>query len=282
MDDINNFWAAYDSYEPGTSIGSHFQNNYIDKGSRVLKETFNKEGIIGNDFNAVFNEYRNFYSAIRDLTILRSNEKRPAIISAFKRLQNLYPKASFTDVHFAIGRFNNGGRRVDSGVYVGMEFFVQANDIPVEELTDWERDNLRTTEGLETIIARETIHTLQNYGDKGSILGASIFEGAADFLAEIMTDQIIATERFEFGDENIADIWNDFKIAIANDGPISDWAYQESENNPFGYPPNMGFYVGYQIVKAFYESKTDKAEAIDAILNIQDFNRFLEESGYQG
>lgn len=281
-DDINNFWAAYDSYEPGTVIGTHFQNNYINKGSKVLKETFTKEGIIGNDFNAVFDEYKNFYGAIRELTLLRSTEKRPAIIAAFKRLQSLYPKAAFTDVHFAIGRFNNGGRRVDSGVYVGMEFFAQANEVPVEELTAWERSNLRTSEGLEMIVCRETIHTLQNYGDKGSILGASIFEGAADFLAETMTDERVAVARYEFGDENRADIWNNFKIAIANDGPISDWVYQASEDNPYGYPRNMGYYMGYQIVKAFYDNKTDKAEAIEAILNIQDFNRFLEESGYEG
>ncbi len=280
--DILNFWAAVDSYETGTPVGSHFQDNYINKGSDVLKETFQKEGVIGNDFNVVFGDYKNFYSAIRELTILRSTEKRSAIVAAFERLQSLYPKASFTDVYFAIGRFNNGGRRVDSGVYVGMEFFAKADEIPVEELTDWEQDNIRTSEGLEMIVCRETIHTLQNYGDKNSILGASIFEGAADFLAELMTEQRVAVERYEFGDANTADIWTNFKIAISSEDPISDWVYQESQNNPYGYPPNMGYYMGYQIVKAFYDSKTDKAEAIEAILNIQDFDRFLQESGYQG
>ena len=40
--------------------------------------------------------------------------------------------------------------------------------------------------------------------------------------------------------------------------------------------------MGYQICKTYYNKMADKQKAISDILNIDDFKRFFEESGYNG
>ena len=47
-----------------------------------------------------------------------------------------------------------------------------------------------------------------------------------------------------------------------------------------GSPVDVGYWIGYQIAKAYYDQQTDKKQAIKDILNITDFDLFLEQSGY--
>lgn len=47
-----------------------------------------------------------------------------------------------------------------------------------------------------------------------------------------------------------------------------------------GRPNDLGYWMGYKISKAYYDQTPDKKKAIDDILHIKDFNRFLDQSGY--
>ena len=43
---------------------------------------------------------------------------------------------------------------------------------------------------------------------------------------------------------------------------------------------DLGYYMGYRIAQAYYETHADKQAAIAAILTFRDPERFLRESGY--
>jgi len=45
-------------------------------------------------------------------------------------------------------------------------------------------------------------------------------------------------------------------------------------------PADLGYYVGYEICKAYYDKATDKKQAIKDIFTIRDYKAFLEKSGY--
>ena len=54
------------------------------------------------------------------------------------------------------------------------------------------------------------------------------------------------------------------------------WLYSSQA----GRPNDLGYWMGYKIVKAYYDKAADKKKAIDEILHIRDFNQFLAASGY--
>ena len=45
-------------------------------------------------------------------------------------------------------------------------------------------------------------------------------------------------------------------------------------------PGDLGYYLGYKIVKTYYNNSKDKKRAIYDILNITDFDLFLKQSQY--
>lgn len=45
--------------------------------------------------------------------------------------------------------------------------------------------------------------------------------------------------------------------------------------------PDLGYWIGYQICKAYYENSPDKKKAITEMLNIRDYKDFLEKSKWE-
>jgi hypothetical protein len=47
-------------------------------------------------------------------------------------------------------------------------------------------------------------------------------------------------------------------------------------------PKDLGYWIGYKIIKSYYMKTKNKMDAVKDILNIQDFNQFLIDSEYKG
>lgn len=57
-----------------------------------------------------------------------------------------------------------------------------------------------------------------------------------------------------------------------------EWLYTYKPKN--GYPPDLGYWIGYKITKACFDKAEDKQKAIADILHIKDYKKFLGQSGY--
>jgi len=44
-------------------------------------------------------------------------------------------------------------------------------------------------------------------------------------------------------------------------------------------PADLGYWVGYQISKAYYDNSADKGKAINDMLNIKNYREFYDKSG---
>ena len=42
----------------------------------------------------------------------------------------------------------------------------------------------------------------------------------------------------------------------------------------------MGYWIGYEIVKAYFDKAEDKKQAVAEILQLEDYDAFLDKSGY--
>ena len=47
-----------------------------------------------------------------------------------------------------------------------------------------------------------------------------------------------------------------------------------------GWPPDMGYWMGYRIDQSFYAQAKDKTAALRAMLQATDFKAYLKASGY--
>ena len=57
-----------------------------------------------------------------------------------------------------------------------------------------------------------------------------------------------------------------------------DWLY--GTNGKDDRPNDLGYWIGYEIVKTYFDKMEDKKLAVNHILNIDNYAIFLKESGF--
>jgi hypothetical protein len=225
---------------------------------------------------------RAYYNAIRPNTLALDSARtiKNAIHASFRRLSSLYPEARFADVYFLIGRMTSGGTTGPSGLLLGTEINARDASTPVSELTSWERAVTGQISDLPHIVAHEMMHTLQGpRAGPRTLLAASLTEGSADFLAELVSGGHITNPAYGYGDAHEAELWSEFKTAMDSTN-LSAWMYQ-GDRVPPGRPADLGYWMGYTISKAYYAKAADKKAAVKEILLFTDPKAFLAASGYR-
>jgi len=102
----------------------------------------------------------------------------------------------------------------------------------------------------------------------------SIKEGACDFIAELISGK---SRSSSYGEENEKELWLSFKNELCNQN-IENWLY--NGHLVKGKPADLGYYIGYEIVKSYYNNSENKKKAISKILNMDDPVMFLNQSKY--
>jgi hypothetical protein len=219
-----------------------------------------------------------FYAAIRGNT-LKIDSMKDDIRRSFFKLKELYDDARFPNVYFVIGRWNSAGTTSDNGMLVGADMLSKSDDIPEDELNLWQKNNYKSIADLPNLVAHELIHIQQGRLKRDTtLLSAALTEGMADFLGELISGKT-ANERlktFAVGKEK--SIWQEFKKEMLLNR-ASNWIGNAQQETP-DHPADLGYYVGYQICRSFYETMKDKRAAVREILDIQNYPEFLRRSGY--
>jgi hypothetical protein len=275
--DIDHFWDAYDRTQKDSSDkAATYQKYYLGKASPGLQNYWLKKVGGMKRFLSVHNSHEKFYAAVRKNT-LNVNKQKPEIIAYFKKFEDIYPAATFPDVYFVIGSFSSGGTVSDNGLLIGTEMFTKTKDIPTGELSLWERNVYAEPDILPTIIIHELIHFQQNdMARDTTLLRDAIREGMADFLSELITGRIITKRQHGYAKGKEKMIWDDFKKEMYLNRSYN-WIANRKDETP-DHPNDLGYWVGYQICKAWYDEQSDKKKAINGMLHIRDYKKFLEES----
>lgn len=270
--DITHFWTAFDK-DPSLSPDA-FQKEYIDPGSKGIKGFMKGRIQDAERLVKVIGHRRKYYSSIREST-LRIAGMTDSIRQGFVNLKALYPKAVFPTVYFVIGAMNSGGTTSSDGLIIGAEMYGLTPETPLDELNDWERSVIKPVNEVPHIVAHELVHFQQTY-DGGTLLEASIKEGAADFVAELISGKHINQHVHDFAYPHEKELWDEFRARM-DKKDYSGWLYSGSP----GRPNDLGYWMGYQITRSYYDHAADKLKAIDDIFHIRNFKKFLAESRYE-
>lgn len=253
--DIPRFWEAFDKIDQG---GNPFKE-YLNEGSPGLKDFIKYRIESPKNLLKTAKKKREDYEAIRDNSY-KMDSCISQIVMYYANFEKIYPEAVYPPTYFVIGAFNSGGTSKETGLIIGVEMQTSIEYIP-------------------NIVAHELIHYNQKYPLKrNTLLEQSIAEGSADFLAELIINAPHTGENFTFGRDHEEELCREF-VQIMNDTKYHGWLYGSSGRKE-GRPADLGYWIGYEICKAYYTKAEDKTKAIVEILTIEDFNSFLEKSGY--
>jgi uncharacterized protein YjaZ len=110
------------------------------------------------------------------------------------------------------------------------------------------------------------------------VLFASLIEGGAEFTAELISGDVANHQLTILTHGREAAIEAAF-VADQDKTDLSAWLY----NGPGTpeHPGDLGYWVGYRIVKAYYHHASDKHQALRDIFQMKDPKVFLARSGWR-
>lgn len=264
--DIPLFWKVFDETKPDFDPDK-LKSGYLDAGSPGLKGFIFMRIESGKNLSKTIRADQSYYEHIRP-TSLEIDKNRDVLKGYLQKMEALYPPCVFPGIYFVIGARNSGGTTFKNGLIVGAEMFGNASPGFTPRLP---------FSSVNLIVIHELVHFQQQYAKDNTLLGQSIREGAADFVCELVTGSHANQYFYGYGDAREKELWEEFKTKM--DGTKWEgWLYGKPKED--GRPNDLGYWMGYKIVKAYYNKAADKKQAVADILNIKDMKAFLAASGY--
>ncbi|HEU4664123.1 MAG TPA: DUF2268 domain-containing putative Zn-dependent protease [Dokdonella sp.] len=265
--DVDRFYRLYEA-AGGHPSAEQLQRDYLDAGSEGLHELARRRRVTGARIADMLEKRPAVYAdAKRCLAVLPRVRERLA--AAIAKLATLYPQAHLPPVTIAVGRGKPVGIGSPvSGVQIGLEALCA---------TDWLNPDVE--ERFVTVIAHEYAHTQQAAAlvdkEHPTVLEASLVEGAAEFVAELVAGHA----SYSYFPSLTRGRERAIETAFAADidkTDLSDWLYNSKPDEP----ADLGYWVGYRIVKAYYRLAPDKRIALREIFAMTDAYAFLARSGW--
>jgi hypothetical protein len=278
--DIHHFWEAYDQAMKDTAHFKQIMKKlYFDRASKGMEDYMGAKVSSIDFFIDHIRSAPKLYAAIRNNTY-KTDTYKPAFLASYLKMKSLYAPSKFPDVYFLIGAFTSGGTATDLGLLLGVNQVAGDPSVPVDELSFQKRTRLNNIELLPNLLAHELVHYQQDGMKKDTTtLSYVIMEGMGDFIGELISGNTANKVLFDWTKGKEKQIWNKFKPDMYYDR-YDNWIANSKNSTPDNLP-DQGYWIGYQICKAYYEQSKDKKQAIYDMLHIQDYKAFLTKSKWE-
>ena len=266
-EDVERFYRLYDTTN-GHPSAEQLQHDYLDQGSDGLHRLAKIRNVTGVAIAAAMAKDPATYSnARRCLAVLPRVRER--LSAALQTLERLYPEATVRPVTVAVGRGKPVGVTDTTGVMIGLEALCAI---------DWLEADVE--DRFVHVLAHEYGHVQQDpailMDDHPTVLEASLEEGAAEFTAELISGSV-AYPGFKASTRGREKSIETAFVGDEDQTDLSKWLY----NGTMTKPGDLGYWVGYRIVKSYYHHARDKRQALREILEMTDPHAFLAASGWR-
>lgn len=287
--DVDHFWQAYDKIRSTNDPGVQEQilkTVFLDQGTPGLAAFMEAKGYTSEQYLQVIRNYPRFWTSIRLRTVL-IREKSDQLAPMIERFRSLYPALRPAQIYFEIGCLRSGGTTQGNKVLIGTELITGDSNTDVSELPERLRARLTTyfhSNPLKTLVLtdiHEYVHT-QEKGPGKTLLSQSLYEGAAEVVAEQVAGSLPPLPLYTYGPAHKAEILEEF-VKEMNGLSWDDWLYNDTSNR-FG-TSDLGYFVGYSFWKDFYDHAADKKAAIAQMIDLDytdtaAVNAFLQKSNF--
>ncbi|WP_316802630.1 DUF2268 domain-containing putative Zn-dependent protease [Pedobacter nototheniae] len=287
--DIDNFWTAFDQLKTTTDSLKQLdilQQWYVDKGTPGLKAFMEAKGYTTALWLKCIRDYPKYWASIRPKTYQVKNLSKQ-FDPYLKKFKQLYPELKPAHIYFCIGAMRSGGTTQGDKVLIGAELATGNPEVDLSELPKniqtWLSTYFGTNPFKDIVLLNmhEYVHT-QEKRSGNTLLAQSLFEGTADFVAELITGKVPGMPYMTYGKAHEVELKQKFKaqMFLTNYG---DWLYNGASNT-FGVG-DLGYYMGYSICKNYYNQAKNKKTAIKELIELdygddEIVENFLRKTNY--
>lgn len=268
-DDVTRFYQVYEA-AGGRPTAQQIQHDYLDPGTEGLHHLMKVRNVTAERIVQAIATQPELYTGARTC-LAALPAVRDRLNAAFQKLLTLYPEAQRPPVTILVGR---GKPLAISGPGDGVQIGLEAMCAPNASFL-----NPNVKDRFVYVIAHEYIHSQQDPAlsndDHPTVLERSLVEGAAEFMGEMISGGVSngALRTSTVGHEK------EIESKFAGDldkTDLSDWL----DNTTATTLGELGYWVGYRIVKAYYQHARDKRAAIREIITMSDPRGFFANSGW--
>lgn len=278
-DDLANFLAAFSQAEglAGSEAAEVYDTLYLQPASPGLTDYASLKIRDPDAFSDYVQERRPYYAQLaKTHEALVELEERAE--SALRRLAVLAGQEEIPTIYFLVGAHTSAGTATGEGILLGAEFIGESLD-HTNTLEDWVGQFLSTPADSIWVIVHEQAHFIQD-NPLETVLGAVLNEGAADFLADHVFGPPTVTKGYtRYGECHEARIRQRL-LETKDSDEISLWTGNNSTEYDASWHGDLGYFIGNQIVSAYFERADDKDRALKAIATLEDPLHLWEQSGY--
>ena len=267
--DVDRFYALYDA-TAGKPSPAQLQR-YIDGGTEGFRAFARMRNTTGERIALAMEQRPEIYSKARHCAAALRGIK-PRLATALARLKEIYPEASLAPVTLAVGRGKPVGVADRSGVMIGQEALCAADFM-----------NPSVEDRFVHVIAHEFIHVQQEQfyreNPDEKVLRASLIEGGAELIGELISGSVSYAHLPSAVKGREKEFETTFLAERDKAAMGSAWLY----NYPgtADHPADLGYWIGYRIVKAYYRKATDKRAALREIIELRNPEELLANSGWE-
>lgn len=270
--DIDNFWNAYDSIVSTSDSAAqmrYLQTLYLDKGTPGLSAIMAARNYTAAEYLAAIHAYPKFWQSVRP-NMEKAKTLGNEINQGIEQLRAIYPDLKPAKVYFTVGVFLTGGTTMDSLVLIGSEVSMTNNMTITEEFPE-EIAHLKphfANNPIDDIVflnVHEFVHTQQKTALEANLLTQCLREGVAEFIAEKATKQTSKAPAIIYGNANKNKVKQQFLKEMFN-GYYRYWLWSNYENE--FKTRDLGYFLGYDMAKHFYNKTADKQAAIKTLIEL--------------
>jgi len=272
-EDVTRFYQVYEAADgrPGAEV---LERDYLAPGTPLLHEFAKARRVTGERIAEAMAAHPQTYADARKcLAALPAVRRR--LTTAFGKLAALYPEAKTAPVAIVVGRGRPVGMTSPAGVVMGLEALCAADFM----------DPDREARFVHTI-AHEYGHIQQSAAQQAldpgvpgaTVLTMSLMEGTAEFTAELISGGVGDYQHKAWTEGKEVEIGQAF-LRDQDKTDLSAWMYNGVGDA--AHPGDLGYWVGYRIVKAFYANARDKHAALKEIFEMPDPRGFVARSGWK-
>lgn len=287
--DLTRFWIAYDAIRASTDPAEQRRillRDYIEPGTPGLQAFMQAKGYTPECYLEAIQRYPKFWDSVRAGTLALAGKTADAP-QRIETLRALYPPLRPATIYFAIGCLNSSGTTLGDKVLIGAELAGGGPGTDVSEMAEARRANLgryfasRPGDGLPLLLVHEYVHTQQK-GPGPTLLAQAVYEGAADFVAERVAGQLPPLDYASYGPRHEARLKRDFRAEMYDAG-YDKWLYNAPD--PRYGVRDLGYYMGYAIVRDYYARAADPQRALREIVELDCTDQaavdaFVRRSGF--
>ena len=268
--DLDNFWIAYDKIvlaKDSIKQYSLLKELYLNNETEGLKSIMEVRNYTDKDFIDAINKYPKFWNSIR-LNTLKAKSLYPKINSDIQKLKKAYPDLKPSTIYFTVGAFRTGGTTQGNNVLIGSEVSLADKSTVIDELPSWRQPFYQTQNPINEIAllcTHEYIHTQQKE-IVHNLISMCLYEGVAEFISCKVTGKKSDAPAIEFGKANQKIVVDKFVSDLFIMTNNYSWLWGENLNDL--KVRDLGYYIGYEICKRYYNISKDKKKVIKELIEL--------------